>query len=211
MVLRPVFSFRGAYSKGCVNCVGGPFLIPSIKNMKKFLLLSCVLLVILILTGCEREGIVNTDDCREVVNIKDGGIQTYYKTFTCSYYKTDKGDIMGGTCTNVKTGLFNSKCEIAYVYEKEPYKKCSEDEYLAKSGNCNCITGVKRKNKCISYDDDCKLSFGDNVQGSVNLSDENTSSCRCALGYGWNSEKTKCIYEDLDKYKLPAVEEFLKQ
>ena len=116
------------------------------NNMKKTHLLFLLIPAVLLFTGCEREGVANIDDCRETIIIKERNIKTYYKTFTCSYNKTEKGDIMNGFCANIKTGLFSDKCKIAYIYDKQPTKECPENEYLNQDGNCYCYEGYIMKN-----------------------------------------------------------------
>lgn len=121
--------------------------------MQKIIISIFILSALFLLTGCEREGMVNIDDCRETIKIKSDNIKTYYKTFTCTYEKTDKGDIMSGACINLKTGLFSDKCKIAYIYERGPSKKCPENGYLNQDGNCYCDEGFILKNDfCVKPD-----------------------------------------------------------
>ena len=75
--------------------------------------------------GGEREGVIDYEDCREIVTLKPDDLQRYYKKFTCSYTKTNSGKIARGFCSRIvlKEGL----CRTAYVYEKKSEIKCSED------------------------------------------------------------------------------------
>lgn len=56
---------------------------------------------------------------------------------------------------------------------------------------CICNDGFVLKNgSCISYNDDCKNSFGFHTYGSKGES--GNSACFCESGYQWNVEKTAC-------------------
>lgn len=86
--------------------------------------------------GGEREGSVKFDDCREVVYLNPDTIQKYYKTFTCSYRKTDKGVLLNSNCVHVDNDstLFTSShtCKTAYVYSFQLEKNhggCSDLAY----------------------------------------------------------------------------------
>ncbi len=96
-----------------------------------------VLLVSIVLVSCggEREGTIDTSDCRETVNLNSGNLQQYFKHFTCQYTRRASGKIAFGICTRVETyGTwlhYSDKCKTAYVYaysntdsgctEKYPY------------------------------------------------------------------------------------------
>lgn len=91
----------------------------------------------------EREGIVKTSDCRETVTLQSDTLQKYYKTFTCSNEKTNKGTIMRGVCTHVDTpgSIFSSSndCSVAYVYERKQDTVCADKKfpYLGRDDLCH--------------------------------------------------------------------------
>ena len=90
-------------------------------------------------SGCEQEGVVKYDDCREIIFVKAGDLQTYYKTFTCQYTRRASGKIIAGACVHVSTSFFSGKCETAYVYtfEKGPDYGCTKEyPYLGNDGRC---------------------------------------------------------------------------
>ncbi len=97
--------------------------------------------------GIENEGIVKYDDCREIITLKDNSWQKYFMKFTCTYRKTQGGDIMGygmngGECVHIDhyNSLFSSSpaCERAYVYTKEQRAGVcpSEHPYLGYGDKC---------------------------------------------------------------------------
>jgi hypothetical protein len=91
--------------------------------------------------GGEREGFVQFSDCREEVTLSSDTLQKYYKKFTCSYVRSEGGNLMGGTCVHVDLagGLFSDggECTRAYVYEKKPEVTCRpEFPYLGYDDKC---------------------------------------------------------------------------
>jgi hypothetical protein len=76
----------------------------------------------------EREGVVKYDDCRSVVMLSSDTWQKFYKTFTCTYAKTQSGKVMSGECVHIDTAgtafSASSACETAYVYEKAQDSAC---------------------------------------------------------------------------------------
>lgn len=76
--------------------------------------------------GGEREGTVKYNDCREVTETEDNFINRIFRTYTCSYQKTNTGKIMSGECVYVKSPLFSGDCVRAYTYTKKPEVRCSE-------------------------------------------------------------------------------------
>ena len=120
--------------------------------MKKIIYFSVFICLVIVLSGCEREGTVDISDCREAIDIKEDSIRTLYKTFTCNYYKTQKGDIISGSCINIETSIFGNKCKRAYIYEKSPSLDCGENAFLNTDGNCYCKSGYifdKESHKCL--------------------------------------------------------------
>lgn len=106
--------------------------------MRRVILLMGVLLI-LVASGCEQEGMVKYDDCREVISVKAGDLQTYYKKFICQYTRRASGKIVAGTCVHVSTSFFSGKCETAYVYTflQEPDSGCTKQyPYLGNDGMC---------------------------------------------------------------------------
>jgi len=70
----------------------------------------------------------------------------------------------------------------------EAYKE--GDEY-----KCKCIDGYVWRDKlqrCITYTEDCKLTYGDHVIGRKG-DEKYADYCNCEEGYGWNLDKTECI------------------
>ena len=63
----------------------------------------------------EQEGFVKTDDCRRTVMVKAGSPETWFKEFTCTYRRTQKGLVMSGTCVAVETE--GSVCQTVYTYQ----------------------------------------------------------------------------------------------
>jgi hypothetical protein len=58
--------------------------------------------------------------------------------------------------------------------------------------NCLCNEGfILRNGQCITYTQDCRLTFGDHVIGRKG--DAGNSFCDCESGYTWNSNQTNCI------------------
>lgn len=153
----------------------------------------------IILVGCEREGSVEFEDCREFIQIDENSFSTFYKTFTCTYEKTDNGDIMSGLCVRVELTK-NNECKKAFAYEKSAYKECPEGEYLDKVGECYCNVGVKRGGECISHNENCSNTFGENTYGvKADLVDK--SSCSCSSGYEWNEDGDACIITSDERCK----------
>jgi hypothetical protein len=60
--------------------------------------------------GSEKEGYINYDDCREVINIKDDSLRTWVFDFTCDY---------SNECVDTSNYAFSSKCETAYRYWRD--------------------------------------------------------------------------------------------
>ena len=89
----------------------------------------------------EREGIVKISDCRETVTLPSDTWQKYYKTFTCSYDKTNSGAIMRGACAHIDTAgtIFSSSnaCSAAYVYQIKNLS-CSNKSfpYIGRDDKC---------------------------------------------------------------------------
>lgn len=59
--------------------------------------------------------------------------------------------------------------------------------YNESDRKCECASGyVMSNNVCVTYSDNCKSVYGDNVYGDANY-------CYCDTGYEWNDNKTACI------------------
>ena len=85
-----------------------------------------LLLAAVITVGCsEREGSVKWTDCREKISVKEGDIDILFKKFTCQYYRTRQGRIMGGSCVSIEYDS-NGACKAAYMYEKRQDDVCSK-------------------------------------------------------------------------------------
>lgn len=156
--------------------------------MKKVLVL---ILICFSLFSCEREWIVKYEDCREIIEYKDWDFFTYFRNFTCYYDKTSNWDIISWECISIKTS--QNWCEKAYKYEKTPYKTCFEWQYINFDWECRCSYWVQRMNKCISYEEDCKNSFWENVEWVADENDFSQSSCYCKSWFKWDDNNEKCI------------------
>lgn len=89
------------------------------------------------LFGGEKEGYIDTSDCRADYEVEDQIWTRIWHEYTCTYQKTDDGQIMGGTCKRVKTTLFGNECKASYTYNKKPYKTCSQEyPWLGSDGKC---------------------------------------------------------------------------
>jgi hypothetical protein len=75
----------------------------------------------------EREGTVNTDDCRARIPLKEDSSDTWFKQFTCSYRKTNSGKLISGTCEAVETSA--GRCNTVYFYEKKVPKVCTDPKF----------------------------------------------------------------------------------
>ena len=106
------------------------------KNTFKLALLAPL---IFLGVGCERTGIVEYDDCRTIVELKEDTIQKYYHLFTCDYQKTDSGAVMDATFVRVELcGFYDSGlCNEAFVYNRGPEGSCSDEyPYLGYDDKC---------------------------------------------------------------------------
>lgn len=92
--------------------------------------------------GSTNEGVVKYSDCSQIIKLQEGGWQTYFHKFTCSYGKTTSGVILGGDCAHME--FSGSTCTAAYVYE------------LARN-NTGCENNEKNgiKYPYLGYDDNC--------------------------------------------------------
>jgi len=128
--------------------------------MKKILILFFIL-VALTLSGCEREGEIFYDDCREKINLSDdykikdfADLRKFYSVFVCNDTKTEKGKTMGGRCYNVKTTALYNECKTVYIFYKNPYKECNKGRVLQYDDTCDCglyYSWSALKDKCV-YD-----------------------------------------------------------
>jgi hypothetical protein len=76
----------------------------------------------------EREGTIKTDDYRTRIVVKEGSHGTWFKTFTCTYRKTNKGTLMSGYCEAVETTNAGA-CDTVYFYEKQAPKVCTDPKF----------------------------------------------------------------------------------
>ena len=95
----------------------------------------------------EHEGTVKYDDCREVIVLSPDTLQTFYKSFTCTYVKTNKGHIMSGVCVSVEEPWFGPGCTKAYIYYKKPFADCGQHASLTYDEMCACDAGFVRDSK----------------------------------------------------------------
>ncbi len=88
-------------------------------------------------------------------------------------------------------------CNSGYVLNSNKngceIKTCPLNSLLI-GAECVCNEGyVPKNNICITYTEDCKISFGENVFGNKNINVPNSSSCYCNDGYQWTSDMKSCI------------------
>jgi hypothetical protein len=85
----------------------------------------------------EREGVINTDDCRSKVAVVEGSSATWFRKFTCVYQKDRDGSLMRGACEAVDITP-SGACETDYYYEKKASPSiCPESApYLGLDGKC---------------------------------------------------------------------------
>ena len=85
----------------------------------------------------EREGSIRTDDRRIRITLEDGSKETWFKNFTCSYRRTNKGTILAGQCEAVETN--SGACETVYSYSKKAPKVCTDPKvpYLGYDDLCH--------------------------------------------------------------------------
>ena len=70
--------------------------------------------------------------------------------------------------------------------------------------NCLCNEGfILRNGQCITYTQDCRLTFGDHVIGRKGES--GNSFCDCESGYTWNSSQTNCV--KIEVKSIPPVQQ----
>ena len=87
--------------------------------------------------GGEKEGTIDTSDCRSSYEVKDEIWNRFFNKYTCTYTKTEAGEIMSGTCQRAETTSFTNECTAEYYYYKKPFKYCSEDyPWLGSDGKC---------------------------------------------------------------------------
>ena len=100
----------------------------------------------LLLLGCEREGRVTIDDCKEVIHLKTSQgwrpLEYFFTPFTCVYERTtDHQSILGGLCVSRQNALFHSGCIKAYMYERESDIHCPAHQHALADGKCYCDAG----------------------------------------------------------------------
>ena len=83
--------------------------------MKKLFLILIFIILVPLISGCEKEGIVNAEklqECDEYFVVEDNWLGKLTKkiySFTCTTQKTDNGIIMSGECIYMKKGLLHKK------------------------------------------------------------------------------------------------------
>lgn len=136
--------------------------------MKKLFLISIFIIIVLLISGCEKEGIVNIEKlekCDEYFVVKDnwlGKLTKELHSFTCMTKKTDNGIVMGGECVYMKKGLLHNECIKAYTYNIKPDYECLENAYLAMDGKCYCSYSYiydENLNKCVKEKMPTERSF----------------------------------------------------
>ncbi|MDD4901789.1 MAG: hypothetical protein PHE24_01510 [Patescibacteria group bacterium] len=127
---------------------------------KKAGLLFCSLILCLLVSGCEKEGTIKVDDCRESVEIKEFSFDAIFGNFICNYKKTDNGKLIFGECSRVK--MKDGECQTEFWYEKKPFRDCGEYSYIdERDGNCVCVPSYEfdiNSKKCISKEDNASIN-----------------------------------------------------
>lgn len=101
--------------------------------MKKLLIL--MVGVMMLGVGCEKNGTVNIDDCRESIVLNEDDPETYLHNFTCTIRKTTDGKLMKGFCSRVKLAD-DGTCLKSFTYQKAAYKCPESHKYLDWDGHC---------------------------------------------------------------------------
>lgn len=86
--------------------------------------------------------------------------------------------------------------------------KCPANSTLDE-GFCSCNDGyVYRNDRCVTYTEDCRLAFGDDIGWGVKGEDSGSSLCYCKTGYDWNSGKTACeeLPEPIITIETPTID-----
>lgn len=103
----------------------------------------------MLLTGCTREGVVDTDDCPETITVSSNSYTALTRTFICAYSKAseaadpaDNGRIIGGLCASRVASVFSGKCQRVYIYEAPSDVNCPANAHPAQTPTlCACDTG----------------------------------------------------------------------
>jgi hypothetical protein len=104
--------------------------------MKMIKTIFIALISVLMLSSCgEREGTVSTNGCREQIYIKEKSFEAATKKFTCTYYRTNQGRIMGGFCVHIEYDN-NGQCKAAYTYSKSQDDVCPAKHNLGRDDMC---------------------------------------------------------------------------
>jgi hypothetical protein len=114
--------------RGSGNAAGG---------LGALLILGLVVAGVLWIFGCNfgsvSEGTVTYDDCRSIVTLQPGSWRTYFGQFTCTYSKTQSGQIMDGECVKVvnDSSFLSSShtCATAYIYQAPQANVCTDPTY----------------------------------------------------------------------------------
>ncbi len=100
----------------------------------------------------------------------------------------------GCTCNNIGYIFINNRC-----IKESDYCNDENANYSINENKCICKEGFELRNdKCLSYTEICKNSFGDNVVGEKDKN--NKVVCYCNSGYVWKDDnKTSCIKLECDE------------
>jgi len=101
------------------------------------------------------------------------------------------------TCSYIKNAIYKNGeciCGLGYSFNNDKTAcllVCPVNS--SKAGNtCICNNGyMMKENKCITYTESCKKSYGDNTYGIK--SSDGGSLCYCNFGYVWSGNKTTCV------------------
>ena len=96
--------------------------------------------------------------------------------------------------------------EEAYCDYLNVYNKNGKTRYDAIKDECVCEKGyIEMDNKCITYSDSCKKSYGPNSYYTGNMTNKNETICGCLSGYIWKGTSCKSIEEKREICKLNTV------
>ncbi|MEA2088394.1 MAG: serine protease, partial [Patescibacteria group bacterium] len=104
-----------------------------------------------------------------------------------------------------KERIFSEEVYCCYL---DTYDKNGKTRYDAIKDECVCEEGyttLETSDKCITYSDSCKKSYGQNSYYIGKMTDENETICGCLSGYIWKGTECKSIEEKREICKLNTV------
>jgi TonB family protein len=119
--------------------------------------------------GCEQEGSVKIEDCREKIFLSsekgikpfERPIQHLLRDFTCTYERTeDKRHIISGICIAVENATFHTECLKAYIYVRASDIKCMKNAHAEEDAKCHCNHGYTYNEYATSVAGQCVQTTG---------------------------------------------------